>query len=173
MLSGRLWWKPHHGECLKANSRKLFQEQFCKCIMMAMVRCVSPVSDLWEEKSQFRSVGATPKQQAARENPQGEVRLPSPGQQPQLPQKRPSEHPFLSALGKSLPLLVNTLDPHSMHGRVNCCFTMPQRAPCGFSHCFTSMSSQLSHLCCLSSCWHPSGCKLSTTAQPVALQANS
>lgn len=92
---------------------------------MAMVQYVSPVSDLWEEKSQFRGIGATPKQQAARENPLVEVSLPSPGQQPQLPQKRPSECPFLSALGKSLPLLVNILDPHSMHGRVNCCFRMP------------------------------------------------
>lgn len=62
-----------------------------------MVQCFSPVSDLWEEKPQFRAVGAIPKQQAARENPQVEVSLPGPGQQLQLPQKRSSECSFLGA----------------------------------------------------------------------------
>lgn len=48
--------------------------------------------------------------------------LPGPGQQLQLPQKRPSV-PSQGPQGKSLPLLVNTLGSHSMHGTVNCCFT--------------------------------------------------
>lgn len=83
-----------------------------------------PTCDWWEEKSQFRGIGAIPTQQAARENPLAEVSPPGPGQQPQLPQKTP-RIPSWVPQGKSLPLsvlLASTLSLYSMHRRVKRCF---------------------------------------------------